>query len=89
MCNRHEKIIVDAKYNMVELVDLAHGRKTHSSLDLNEEPMEGTNVDDWPTPIVKLPQACKHAQLLSNLHLSILQSFGCRCDERAIFYECN
>jgi hypothetical protein len=72
MCNRHEKIIVDAKYNMVELVDLAQGRKTHSSLDLNEEPMEGTNVDDWPTPIVKLPQACEYAHLLSNLQLSIL-----------------
>ena len=37
--------------------------------------MEGTNVDDWPTPRVKLPQAREYAQLLSTLQLSILQSF--------------
>ena len=46
--------IVDAKYNMTELVDL------------NEEWTEPIDVDDWPTPIVKLPQACKYVQLLSN-----------------------
>ena len=34
-----EKIIVDAKYNMVELVDLAWGRKNHKGLGLNEGPM--------------------------------------------------
>jgi hypothetical protein len=34
-------------------------------LDLNEEPMEVNGVDDQPTPIVKLPQACEYAQLLS------------------------
>ena len=46
--------IVDAKYNMTELVDL------------NEEPIKLNDVDDQPTPIVKLPQACKYVQLLSN-----------------------
>jgi hypothetical protein len=35
-------------------------------LDLNEEPMKGNDVDDRPTPIVKLPQAREYAQLLSN-----------------------
>jgi hypothetical protein len=34
-------------------------------LDMNEEPMEGNDVDDQPTPIVKLPQAREYAQLLS------------------------
>jgi hypothetical protein len=41
--------IVDAKYNMVELVDLARGREVDLGLDLNEEPMEGNHVDDPPT----------------------------------------
>ena len=31
---------------------------------LNEEPMERNDVDDQPTPIVKLSQAYEHAQLL-------------------------
>ena len=38
--------IVDAKYNIDELVDMAWGRKTHLDLDLNEEPMEGNDVDE-------------------------------------------
>ena len=25
----------------------------HLGLDLNEEPMEGNNVDDWPTILVE------------------------------------
>ena len=51
---------------MLELVDLAWGRKIHLGLNLNEEPMEGNDVDDRPTPIVKLPQAREYAQKLSN-----------------------
>ncbi len=50
---------------MAELVDLAWGREIHLSLDLNEEPMQRNDVDDQPTPIVKLPQAHEYAQLLS------------------------
>jgi hypothetical protein len=48
---------IDAKYNMSELVDLAWGRENHFGLDLNlvldlkEEPMEGNDLDDQPTPI--------------------------------------
>ena len=38
--------IVDAKYNMGELVDLACGRKIHLGSDLTEQPMEGNDVDD-------------------------------------------
>ena len=34
-------------------------------LDSSEEPMKGNDVDDQPTPIVKLPQACEYGQLLS------------------------
>ena len=50
-------------------MDLAWGKEIHLSLDLNEEPMEGNNVDDQPTPIMKLPQAREYAQLLSNFTL--------------------
>ena len=58
--------IVDIEYNMVELVDLAWCRGIHLGLDLNEEPTEGNELDDQPTPIVKLPQTREYAQLLSN-----------------------
>ena len=40
------KEIVDAKHNMVELVDLAWGREIHLALDLNKEPVKGNDVDD-------------------------------------------
>jgi hypothetical protein len=46
--------IVDVEHDMVELVDLASGREIHLGLNLNEQPMEGNDVDDQPTPIVKL-----------------------------------
>jgi hypothetical protein len=35
-------------------------------LDLNAEPMEGNDVDDQPTLIIKLTQALEYAQSLSN-----------------------
>ena len=38
--------IVDAKYNMAELVDLAWGDNIHLGLDLKEEPIAGNCVDD-------------------------------------------
>ena len=66
--------IVDAEHNMAQLVDLAWCREVFLGLDLNEEPMEGNDVDDQPTPIVKIPQACEYAQLLSNFAI-ILRSF--------------
>ena len=49
---------------MVVLVDLAWGREIHLGLNLNGEPMEGNDVDDQPTPIVKLLRAHEYAQLL-------------------------
>ena len=58
--------IVDAKYNIDELVDMAWGREIHLDLDLNGEPVEGNDVNDQPKPIVKFPQACEYAHLLSN-----------------------
>jgi hypothetical protein len=51
---------------MDKLMDLAWSRAFYLELDLNEEPMDGNDVDDQPTPIVKLPQACEYAQLLSS-----------------------
>jgi hypothetical protein len=56
MCECAREEIVDAKYNMVELVDLAWGRGASG----------GNDVDDHPTPIVEHPQAHEYAQLLSN-----------------------
>ena len=38
--------IIDAEYNMVELMDLAWGREIHLGLALNEEPMHGNDMDD-------------------------------------------
>ena len=63
------------KYNTVELVDLTWGREVHLGLDLNEEPMEGNGVDDKLTPIVKLPQTCEYAQLLSTVVVEHSLSF--------------
>ena len=51
---------------MAKLVDLVWGREFHLGLDLNEEKMNENDVDDQPTPIVKLPQARDYAQLLYN-----------------------
>jgi hypothetical protein len=47
---------------MVESVDLAWGREIHLGEDLNEEPMKGNDVDDQPTPIVKLLWSVVHQQ---------------------------
>ena len=62
------------------------GREIHLGLDLNEELMEGNNVDHHPTPTIKFPQAYEYAQFLSILQWSILQSFNYRCDEHASSY---
>ena len=67
MCNCQGRKIVDAEDNMAELVELAQGRKIHLGLDLKEEPMKGNDVNDWPTPIAKLPQAHEYAQFLCNI----------------------
>jgi hypothetical protein len=58
--------IVDAKCNMVDLVDLARDREAHLGSDLIEEPMQGNDVDAQLTSIIKLPQAYEYVQLLSN-----------------------
>ena len=60
---------------MVELVDLAWGIKIYLGLDLNDELMEENDVDDGPTPIVKLLQACEYAQYLTNFVVEHPQSF--------------
>ena len=61
-------------------LDLAWGRDP-LSLDLNDKSMEGNDVDDQPTPIVKLAQAHHHALILSNFAVEHIQNFNCRCDE--------
>ena len=61
---------------MVELMELAYGREIHLSLDLNEEPIKGNDVDDQPTLIVKLPQACENVQLLSKFGLEHPSKFS-------------
>ena len=75
MCNWHEKKNVDANYNMVELMDLVLGRNIHIRLELNKEPIEGIDVDDQPTPIVKLPEAYECAHLRTILQWSILHNY--------------
>ena len=55
--------IVDANYNMAELVVMAWGRQVQLNLDLNEEPMKGNDVDDLPTQKLKLPKVHEYAQL--------------------------
>jgi len=47
-------------------VDLTRGREVHLGSHLNEELLDKNDVEDQPTPIVKLPQAREYAQLLSN-----------------------
>ena len=42
---------------------------------MNDEPMEQNDVDDWPTPIVKLPQTREYAQLLSNFVMAHSSEF--------------
>ena len=59
---------------MAKLVAFAWGREFYLGLDLHEEPMEGNDVDDQPTPKVKLPQAHEYARLLSHFEWSILWS---------------
>jgi hypothetical protein len=49
--------IVDAEYKMVELMDMAWGGEVHLGLDLNEELLEGNDVDDQPTTIVMYLEA--------------------------------
>ncbi len=57
--------IVNAKYIVLELLDLVW-RKSPFRLGFNEDPMDGNDVDDQHQ-LVKLPQARKYAQILTNL----------------------
>ena len=84
--------IIDAKYIMSELVDLAWGREIHFGLDLGlgldlkEEPMEGNDVDDQPTPITSFFKPVSMPNIYQILQCNILKVFNCRCDEHSIFY---
>ena len=44
--------VVDAKYNVAELVDLAWDREVQLDLDCHEDTMEGIDVDDQPKPLI-------------------------------------
>ena len=54
---------------MAKLVNSEWGRENHLGLDFNEEPMEGNDVNDQPTPIVKLPQVREDAPRMPNYQL--------------------
>ena len=43
-----------------------HGVRISFGCRLNEEPMEGSDVDNLPTLSFRVPQAREYAQLLSN-----------------------
>ena len=57
------------------LVDLALGRDFPLGSYLTEESLQGNDVDDQPTQIIKLPQACGYGQLLSNFAMEHLLKF--------------
>ena len=59
----------------MSLVDLVWDREVDLDIDLNEESMEGIDVDDQPTPIVKLHQVCEYAQLLSYFPVEFSSEF--------------
>ena len=81
MCNWLErKLLV---YTMVEFVDSAWDREICLGLNLNEEPMKGDDVDDQPTPKLKLSQAHEYPNYYQIQASSGV--FSCRCDEHAIF----
>ena len=69
MCNWQERKLLLQSRTWAELVDVAWSREIHMDLNLNKEPMKGNDMNDQPTPIVKLPQAHKYAQLWSNLNI--------------------
>jgi hypothetical protein len=78
---KHE--IVDAKYSLTELMDLAWDNPY--GFRLNEEPMERNDVDDQPTPIVKFPQAYEYAQFFIKFcNKTSFGVFNYRCHEHAI-----
>ena len=54
------KEIVDAKYIMIELMDLAWV-EIHLGLESNNKSKEGNDVDGQPTPIIKLAQVHEYA----------------------------
>lgn len=57
-------------------MDFPSSREIHLDLDLIEEPMEWTDVDDQPTPTIKLRQAHECAQALSNFALESSLEFS-------------
>ena len=67
--------IIDVDCNMAELIKLAWGREVHLDLDLNEEQMEGNDVDDQPIPIVKFLKPVSMPNYYQIFKWSILWSF--------------
>jgi len=68
--------IVDVEYDMAKLVAFAWSRELYLGLDLHEELMKGNDVDDQPTPQVKLPQAHEYARLLSHFEVEYPLEFS-------------
>ena len=64
--------IVDAKCNMVDLVDLARDREAHLGSDLIEEPMQGNDVDAQLTSIISFLKPMNMSNYYQILLWSIL-----------------
>jgi hypothetical protein len=62
------------------------GGGVHLGLDMNEEPMKGNDVDDQPTPIIKLLQTYDYYPITIRFcNGAFFRVHGCRYDEHAIF----
>jgi hypothetical protein len=62
--------IIEAKYCMSELVDMALGQRIEpASLDLIAETVNPLDIDERTPPNVKLTDAQQHAQLLATLFM--------------------
>jgi hypothetical protein len=67
--------IIEAKYCMSCLVDMALGRRIETpSFDLNAEPIDSFDVDERLQLIMKLAYTQHHAQLLATFYMTTHQS---------------
>ena len=52
-------------------MNLAWGRRNPLNLDLKEQPMDGNDVHDHPTPIVNFTQPHEYAQFLLSFAMGL------------------
>ena len=80
MCNWQEKCLL---MESTTRLSWAWGKKIHLGLELNEEPMEGNDVDDQLTPIFKPVSMPNYYYILCSG--ASFRFFSARCDEHAFF----